>query len=602
MTLHLNRSELLSSTALPSPPPTMRALRDAIAQARDIPPEKLRAIVADLDRFLELSPAAAAVRPHGACLRPLFGKLHPATTGLSPKRIANIIAHVRAALKWSYATWPRASRFPQMRPEWTRLKSLLIPRSKLAMWLSRLIHWANLNAIDPGEIDADVFAGFAEYLDQTAAVKSPIKSARQIARHWNMAAETVPGWPQTRLPLPSTRTTTRAAAMEDLSDSMAADLAAYLRSMQGENESVRQPKRRNHRAAETRPTSAEEQPHIYSITTVRQREQLLRRAIGLTALERGCRISDLSGLADLVAPGMPGAILDRYDEELGLADNPPASLRLMSLTLFVMARRYLNAPESIMFGFRNIIGVAGPERFGMTEKNRSKLKSLTRRQYELLFRLPSSLLSKAIANIKNGKGTVSDLVNAQIAVAIAILLHAPIRGTNLASIKLGHELDLPAESGAEAWLKFSPDQVKNDIGLDFPLPPDVTALICAHVREVMPEFSRSGFTSALFPGLKCETKAVSQLGSQIASRITEAIGMRMNQHLFRHLLAYIYLARNPGKYEVVRHLLGHKSVETTKKYYCGAETEAAIRDVAREISSMKLEFGLDPRDMSKLGR
>ncbi len=602
MTLHLSRSELLSSSALSSPPPTMRALRDAIAQARDIPPEKLRAIVADLDRFLELSPASAAVRPHGACLRPLFGKLHPATTGLSPKRIANIIAHVRAALKWSYATWPRASRFPQMRPEWTRLKSLLLPRSKLAMWLSRLTHWANLNSIDPAEIDADVFARFAEHLDQTAAVKSPIKSARQIARHWNMAAEMVPGWPQTRLPLPSTRTTTRAAAKEDLSHSMAADLAAYLRSMQGENKSASQPKRRNYRAAEARLTSPKEEPYIYSITTIRQREQILRRAIGLAALERGCRVVDLSGLADLVAPGMPGAILERYEEELGMPDDPPASIRLMSLTLFVMARRYLNSSESTMLGLRNIIGVAGPERFGMTEKNRSKLKSLTRRQYELLFRLPSSLLSRAIANIKNGKGTVSDLVNAQTAVAIAILLHAPIRGANLASIRLGYELDLPAETGAEAWLRFSFDQVKNRIALEFPLPPDVAALIRAYVREVMPEFNRSGFTSAVFPGLKHETKGVSHLGGQIASRITEAVGIRLNQHLFRHLLAYIYLARNPGKYDVIKHLLGHKSVETTKKYYCGAEGETAIRDVSKEIAGMKIEFGLDPRNMSKLGK
>ncbi len=161
-------------------------------------------------------------------------------------------------------------------------------------------------------------------------------------------------------------------------------------------------------------------------------------------------------------------------------------------------------------------------------------------------------------------------------------------------------MDLPTEATAEAWLRFSPEDVKNDVGLVFPLPPDVTALIRAYVREVMPEFDRSGFTSALFPGVKCETKGVSHLGSQIASRVTEAIGLRLNQHLFRHLLAHIYLARNPGRYEVVRHLLGHKSVETTKKYYCGAEEEAAIRDVSREIAGMKMEFGLDPRDMSKL--
>ncbi|WP_176953035.1 site-specific integrase [Belnapia rosea] len=320
----------------------------------------------------------------------------------------------------------------------------------------------------------------------------------------------------------------------------------------------------------------------------------------MAALERGCAVSELRNLSDLIAPGIAGGILDRYDEELGKPKKAPASLRLMSLTLYVMARRHLRVPEDAMLALRNIIGEAGPEQFGMTEKNLEKIKSLTPKQFQLLFQLPATLLSNSIINIRKNRGKVSDLVNAQSAVAIAILLHAPLRGTNLRAIRLGIELNIPSLPGVEARLRFAPEAVKNNVRLDFPIPPDVAALIRAFVQEVMPEFPRSGFTPALFPGLKSETKGVNHLGSQIASRITKAIGLRLNQHLFRHLLAHIYLARNPGRYDVVQYLLGHKSVQTTKKYYCGAEIEAAIRDVTKNLADLKVEYGLDPNDMSKI--
>ena len=41
----------------------------------------------------------------------------------------------------------------------------------------------------------------------------------------------------------------------------------------------------------------------------------------------------------------------------------------------------------------------------------------------------------------------------------------------------------------------------------------------------------------------------------------------MNPHLFRHVMAKIYLDANPGEYEVVRRVLAHRSIDTTTRYY-----------------------------------
>jgi integrase len=45
-------------------------------------------------------------------------------------------------------------------------------------------------------------------------------------------------------------------------------------------------------------------------------------------------------------------------------------------------------------------------------------------------------------------------------------------------------------------------------------------------------------------------------------------------HQFRHLAAKLYLDEHPEGFETVRRLLGHKSIETTMRFY--RELEAAL--------------------------
>jgi integrase len=53
--------------------------------------------------------------------------------------------------------------------------------------------------------------------------------------------------------------------------------------------------------------------------------------------------------------------------------------------------------------------------------------------------------------------------------------------------------------------------------------------------------------------------------------------MRMHPHLFRHAGAKLFLDANPGAYEVVRRVLGHRSLNTTTNFYTGLETARAVR-------------------------
>jgi integrase len=61
----------------------------------------------------------------------------------------------------------------------------------------------------------------------------------------------------------------------------------------------------------------------------------------------------------------------------------------------------------------------------------------------------------------------------------------------------------------------------------------------------------------------------------------------MPAHRFRHAAGKIYLDQNPGQYEVVRQLLGHKDLQTTITFYAGAETASAARHYARTILGIR---------------
>jgi integrase len=66
--------------------------------------------------------------------------------------------------------------------------------------------------------------------------------------------------------------------------------------------------------------------------------------------------------------------------------------------------------------------------------------------------------------------------------------------------------------------------------------------------------------------------------------------VRLTAHQFRHLAGFLYLRRNPGGHEVVRRLLGHKSIDTTTRFYAGMEVSEAIRHYDKHIESRRGEL------------
>lgn len=532
-----------------SPCPTSRAtLDDVIAAVREanLPGQReqnMASAVRTVARALGRYPSQIPADPQALGRR--LATISAEQLGLSAGRWSNVRSLLRAALALVRPVMAGRSTTP-LSPSWQVIHDALPTRADKVR-LSRLMRWLSARQIGPDQVTSETIETYRQELFSDALLNDPEKAWADVTFAWNRACGRTAGFPAIRINRP-TRREVYVLPWAAFPASLKHDVDAWLERLAGRDFADDGP---------ARPARA---------GTLATREYQLR-SFASALVHRGYDPETLLTLADLVTMNALTDGLRFYYERRG--GQTTSAIHDMALMLKGVARHWVKVVDQDLARMAAVVKRLSVQKEGLTRKNRDRLRPLDDpEQVRALLSLPRRLRDEVDRGRMPARRAA---VRAGLAVALEILLVAPVRRKNLSTIALNKNL---VKVGGRWHLIFDEREVKNQQALEFILPERSVDMLEWYLRDHRPTLV-TGETDALFPGQDSTAKRGSTLGNQISQLVRRYTGLEVNTHLFRHIAAKLYLDARPGGYEVVRRVLGHRKMATTTGFYSGAESAAA---------------------------
>ena len=542
----------------------MSAAADLSEETRRHWRSSLTGIAKAFDQPLELIPARySAVRGRMAAL-------HHVPLDWVAKTLANHKSNAKAALIWFAKETDVLPHGVALSPAWDRLRVQLTDPSTRYR-LMPLMRFCSGVHIEPDAVNEAVIDRYMDHRARTTTRASDAASRRILARLWNAGIGNIDGWPQQRLVEPPVKAA-EGPGWDDFPGGLRTDIEGYLAGLKLI--------RRNKAGQRMRPCKP-------STITTRRRELVaaIRMAVSI-----GVPLASLTSLSALIHPDVAEKVLDGYWRKDG--DVPSTYTINLSCRFVALAHSIGGVDEDALRWLGDLrFALEQHREDGMTPKNLALIRHvLTDEVWSRVTKLPDQLMRQA--RLERRHAPVRAAVLAQIAVAVAILTVAPVRLGNLAGIRLGENLIKPGGPQSNYFLTFSKYDVKNRVPLQFKLDEMVTTIINEYVHDFRPALLRGSNADWLFPGESGEHKEKISFSTQIVDRVEKSTGLRITVHQFRHAAGALILKHRPGEYELVRRLLGHKSVQTTIKFYLELETTQAS-EIFTDIVRNRVDFRPD---------
>ena len=466
----------------------------------------------------------------------------------------------------------RSLRAASASPAWKRLHGLL-PNQDMKVGLSHFIRYCNATGIPPECVDDEVVDRFVSAIRADNQVARPNAVHRRTCYVWNKAVDLVAGWPATRLSLPSYRRPPTALPFTAFPASFQSEVKEHLAWLGSKDLFARFPA-----------------PIVYRPASIRMRRDLIQFAAS-AYVRRGHPVRDLQSLADLVEPYRVKEILRQYiDQDKG---EVRVAARMIAQASVSIARDWLRLDESLLDELRHIRHKLGNQERTLNQKNRTALRQFDdERSCRLLFGLPWRLREEAY---RRDTGSSRSTLTIQLAVAIQILIEAPVRVKNLVSIMLESNLVRPEGKCGPLNLLVYEDESKNRARVEFELSAQLAELIEEYIGRFRPRIALEG-NPYLFPAYHLGKKHLAHkdrgtLSHQIKAMVRKWTGLNLTPHQFRHLAAKFILQNEPGNMEAVRRLLGNRSLQTTSTYYAGIGTAGAVEDYGNILKKERKRLG-----------
>ena len=428
--------------------------------------------------------------------------------------------------------------FAPLTPAWVTLCEPISDKHQRS-FMRQLGSFASSISVNPHQVGEATLAAYEKAIRANGS-KRPSQFLRVTRQTWNHLSATLPNWPKTQLVVTDSRTNPSVAASL-MPDSFLIDTEAFLH--RSSNGGRFKPLRKGPRSDATR---IDTRRKIFQLVTI--------------LASKGWDLSMITGLKDLVAnPQALDTILDAMwddgaGEECGHNYNRVRLLKAIATDWAQCSKETLDLLKEAESSFRETTD-------GLTERNKAKIRQFAdENNIRALVMLPANV----VEDLNPDQPTLGEAIVVQSALAVSILLAAPVRAKNLASIDIMKHIHRVSETNC--YLIFPDYQVKNKVDLEYPLPLATIELLDLYLKIYRPLLLAES-TNALFISRTGRQKTPAELGAQIPRFIKDYLGIDLNLHLFRHLAAFLFLKKFPGEFETVRRLLNHTSIRTTMKFY-----------------------------------
>src|SRR5215472_5682373 len=356
-----------------------------------------------------------AIPAHPEFLRKLLDGAAPASLGMTRAGWNNARSLLGKALKWAGLTSMPGHYQAAFSPPWQHLWSKLPDGTALSFQLSRLFHYASAQDIGPDEINDQVLDRFRCALVAESIVRDPHEIYRGAIKSWNNAVDRIPGWPQQRLNF-ATRRKMFSLQWSAFPASLQANVDEYLRRAAGLDLTD------DHFTRAQRPR-----------TLQTRRSQL--RLFASALVKSGVDAENLVDLRRMLIPEVAARGLQFLIERNG----GRSSVQISNIALFfpTLATR-LEVPEETIRRLRKMADKLRVSQNGMTPRNREALRAFDdETAVAALLNLPRRILHEVL---KSGRRGYREAKLVQTALGVELLLNAPVRIQNLASIGLDRHL------------------------------------------------------------------------------------------------------------------------------------------------------------------
>lgn len=526
----------------------------AVLERSSVTGTRRRDMVSAIKRICEMAgtlPANMTTQP--ARLRQLLSEIRPAAHGVTAKSYSNLRSLLAAALQLAGVIDPLGRGTARHHLKWRPLLEAIAGDQRLSNGLAAFANWCAGQNIPPDQASDATVQRFLAWLETRTLYPKPRDLVRRIPKLWNEAGTKFSFWPTGKLTIISFKAPARHLKWSDLSPSFQQDAAAYL-------------------ALRADPDLFDERPEApkrpLEPTTLRQQREHLRLAASILTQDGEV----VASLADLVKPKQFKKVVRYYHDRANREAN--AFVIALAKTLIQVAQYHTGATPTEVAELKRLAGKLPPVPFKLTDKNEALLRQLEseRLRAKLLF-LPEELLGEVTKHLER-----SDVrfVDAQVAIAIDILLAVPLRPQNLSALHWQNNFSEPNGPRGQLLLHIAARHTKTKSRDIITEVPDETARrLRWYRRNILPRLG-ADVNGYLFVTEKGSRKSQATITKQIIDALARHIGIHMTPHQFRHFGATSYLEQHPEDFETARELLGHAWSRTTR-IYAGPSSRRASR-------------------------